>query len=347
MNKAHFLYSIRLRSVFFYLTGRCNLDCSYCYFKHKRKVRDLDLSFARLMLDLLKFHPDRSSIRFIMSGGEPALAWPLLKSMVKNIRKHFRSNSIKVQTNATLLDPAKLRFLNDQGLGLEIGIDGDFISTRRHRLGVSVSSYKHIAECIICACKFRLPVSATMTVHPDDAANILKNYLDLSSLGLRNIDITPAAFQGWNGHKIACFKSEYSRFLGFLKNRSVSGAGLLTSEDKFQGGLKWDLSIEGDGVVLPGDVFLCLNPGEKRRFSLFHFQKGELTGKPDNFSYFKSQFEKLALDPREKSFSAKDYVILSFLILKNLLPAGKKHGCDIMADLLSFLKKSNQRHILK
>ena len=345
MKRSGLLESINLRSVFFYLTGRCNLKCRYCYFRHKGKNEDIDMGFADAFLKTLRQHPDRGKIRFVLSGGEPLLVWPLLEKTVQGIRRYFGSNPINVQTNATLLDARKLYFLRDQQAGLEIGIDGSFLSTGRQRLGISEVVFDRIGECIVCARKLGLSVSATMTVCPSEVSALLRNYFYLSSLGLKNIDITPAAFAGWNARNTLFFKTMYAKLLTCFDDRLR--VTILTAEDVPQRCLAWGLSVEGNGVVLPGDVFLCLRPSVKRRFSLMRYQDGRLLDDPKNFQFFMKHFRRLASKMGNKGFSARDYVILSFLVLKEITLESRRRGCSAMAGLLHFLKETHQKYVLK
>ena len=345
MKNLSFIHSVGLRSVFFYLTGRCNLRCRYCYFRHKGKNEVLNPRFADVVLGILKDHPDRGRIRFILSGGEPLLVWPLLERMVKSIRRYFGVNTIKVQTNAALLDARKLYFLKAQRVGLEIGIDGTFLSTGRHRLGISKPIFDRIGECIVYAHKLGLSVSTTMTVYPNESSALERNYLYLCSLGLRDIDITPAAFAAWTVSDTRLFKTAYSKLMDRFSGKSKMR--VLASEDVPRRRLCWNLSVENNGVVLPGDVFLCLRPSVKKRLSLMRFNDGRLIDEPKNFRFFNERFAHLARLNEKKSFSPRDYVILSFAVLKEIVPRKKQAGCSLMTDLLNFLKDQHQKHVLK
>lgn len=338
-------HCLPLRSVFLYLTGRCNIACRYCYFRHKRRNKNLDEDFMRSLLCAVGGHPDCKEVRFILSGGEPLLAWPLLEKAVRAVRRSFFHNPIRVQSNASLMDSGKLHFLKQMNVGLEIGIDGSFISTARHRRGISEAMFKRIRETIACASRLGLPVSATMTVPPVEVDALLRNYSYLASLGLKNIDITPAAFLPWNARDVRRFKSLYGDLLDLVATGRTRA--LATSEDMPQPRMSWNISAESDGIVLPGDVFLCLAPSLKRRFSLMRFEKGVLKENGNNFRFFKEHFFRLAAHSGRKDLSARDYVIFSFMVLKKILPLARRQGCLRMSGLLEFIKTAHQKHFLK
>ena len=66
------------------LTHRCNLDCIYCYQKHKT-AKDMALETAKAIVETevkqVRESENIDSIRFNLFGGEPLLQFDLIKEL--------------------------------------------------------------------------------------------------------------------------------------------------------------------------------------------------------------------------------------------------------------------------
>lgn len=104
------------------LHQKCNLECTYCFAHDDRGKESMDLCTVKTIIDSCIHRRGKKTITFI-GGGEPTLDWPLLRDSILYIRKYGKENIIKVVTNGTLLDDAKLRFLESQEVILTISFD--------------------------------------------------------------------------------------------------------------------------------------------------------------------------------------------------------------------------------
>lgn len=104
--------------VTFYLTERCNLNCSMCFLKNiDSNPGFIPLSIAkRIVSELMWAHP-----RFSMSGGEPFL-YPEIEQLIIWIKSHHLSLSIV--TNGTLLSQFAELIVRSGVDRLKISIDG-------------------------------------------------------------------------------------------------------------------------------------------------------------------------------------------------------------------------------
>ena len=344
--KNNFFEKINIRNVFLYITEKCSLSCDYCYFQHKEIKHRLDRKIISAFLKVISSHPKRDSIHFIISGGEPLLSWKLLQDTVRLIKRDFKNNHIHIQTNGTYLDFQKMLFLKKFGTGIEFGIDGDFDSTTKHREGLTLNKNKKLCKNIENCVKLNLPVSATMTIHPQETEKMLKNFAYLVNLGLKNIDITPAAFMGWNKYSIYRFKKNYLQIV--KKIPGIWKKFLYTAEDTPTSPVSWDVSIGYGGYVLPGDVYLCLPQELKAKYSIVTFQKGTVKLRNDNYNFFLNEYKKTLCRSRNKRFLHRDFVIASFFILDRIVKNKVyKSNSKIMSNLLSFIRDSHRILIKK
>ena len=116
------------------LTERCNLRCTYCYYKVSHEARSLvmsnDIMDAAIRLAFertLSLNQNFLNITFF--GGEPLLCMDsiyrgveLAKSLVQD-RNQFRLR-FAVNTNATLLDDTIIDYLKREKFRIYLSLDG-------------------------------------------------------------------------------------------------------------------------------------------------------------------------------------------------------------------------------
>lgn len=103
------------------LTGQCNFACRYCYAKeHPQAVMTLDTAVKAVGLAAAGNGP------FILqfSGGEPLLAFDVLRGTAGYVQRRGIPAVMQVQTNASLLSPDKIACLRQARVGIGISLDG-------------------------------------------------------------------------------------------------------------------------------------------------------------------------------------------------------------------------------
>lgn len=327
------LRNTRINFAFIYVTERCNLSCDYCFYKSKSK-ENINQEYVEILVNALKKTREPGKIVFIISGGEPLLEWKTTEKTIEIIRNEFPKNRIDIQTNGTLLEKETLSHMKKEKIKIEIGIDGDFITTSRHRKNID-KSYKRIINGIKLAKKMGIPISSNMTVHPKEAGSLLNNYFYLEDLGFKTIDITPAALQEWMNKGIGEFIKQYMGILKYAKALSLS-------DDFPKNEFFIDIGIMPSGEILPGDVFICLPPEVREDVSLARIKNNKFML---NAKIFKSYIKKYML--LKKGPAYKDHVISNFEMIKRLM---KRHlGSNFYLDgyirMLETIKRINQEFV--
>lgn len=118
------------------VTEKCNLACPYCLAGANASMPSMDRDIAVRTIDLA-FANDTTVLAFEFAGGEPFLKYPLMRELVTYIQSHpLRSERevfLSVQTNATLLDEERVRWLRDNDVRVGISIEGDEQAQNRGR----------------------------------------------------------------------------------------------------------------------------------------------------------------------------------------------------------------------
>ncbi|TEB10405.1 radical SAM/SPASM domain-containing protein [Pelotomaculum propionicicum] len=110
-----------LRMLSLSLTGRCNFACRYCYAQaHPQDMMSLDTAMRAVNLAAGGGEP------FVLqfSGGEPLLAFDLLREVVRYVRRRQIPAVMQLQTNASLLDREMVLYLREARVGVGISLDG-------------------------------------------------------------------------------------------------------------------------------------------------------------------------------------------------------------------------------
>lgn len=335
------LNKIKLRNIYIYVSNRCNLKCDYCYFKYKNNKYSLGLREVEAFLDLLKSYDKRDKLHFIISGGEPVLEWDLLKKIITYIRLNFNTNPGHIQTNGTLLDRRKLLFLKQYRFGVEFGIDGGFMVNLKHRKGINKLSFDILKNNIATAVSLGLNAFATMTVHPKEIEKMESSFKYLLNMNLKSIDITPAAFMAWNKRAVERFKVKYCNIVASTlssRNNHIS-----IDEDLFLLDTTFDLSLEYPGIVLLGDVYLCLAKEEKDRVSIMRFNSDNFSFNNQNVAFFLKELRDF-LKLNKRMITYRDIVNLNFRIIQKI--SVNLSNIEPVIILMNFIKLQNQKLIL-
>lgn len=115
------------------VTETCNLRCSYCYERvsevwNQKRIMGWDT--AKKAMDQFLFYIQKNekkkvSVRFF--GGEPMLNWELVEKCMDYIKNEL-SDDIQVNyiinTNGTLIDDERARFLAENNIAISLSLDG-------------------------------------------------------------------------------------------------------------------------------------------------------------------------------------------------------------------------------
>lgn len=119
----------------------CNLGCSYCYkedLKTPAAGEKMDIETARKSIDLLlREGAQRERINVVFFGGEPLSNLPLIEQVVDYTNRRCealgKTPDYSLTTNATLLKPQTVDWLNAERFSIAVSMDGPRHLHDRHR----------------------------------------------------------------------------------------------------------------------------------------------------------------------------------------------------------------------
>ncbi len=273
-----------INHVWMFFTDRCNLGCGYCFYKYRTQKQVMTLKTFENIINFIK---PIIPAEFVFSGGEPLMDIERLKAMITIVKKNRLSRYLSVQTNATLLDEKVMDFFLQHGVNLEVGIDGDEITTQRNRPGIGNFNYKDIIRGVNLVTQKRGSFTTTMVVHPSGVSKLFDNLKYLASKGLKSIEVHPAFLENWNEESSAVFLDQYRKACAWeLKERKKGLIGRGYSEPS-RG--YWDLLSMPNGKVLANWLLLSFPEEVKKHLYLMDFREsssGEFL--PQANSYFQA-----------------------------------------------------------
>lgn len=115
------------------LTQECNLRCKYCTFgggfyghrTHANKTIDRNI-LQEAINSGFQYGDQLDEIIFGFYGGEPLLAWEILKEAILRVHEKAKGKKVifSITTNAVLLDKSKATFLKDNDFHILVSLDG-------------------------------------------------------------------------------------------------------------------------------------------------------------------------------------------------------------------------------
>lgn len=126
-------FELKPSAVYVNPTERCNLNCTYCYIPEGMRRSGQHMDAARLVEALGKLQdyfatvmPAGRKPRIIFHGAEPLMNQKALFAAIDQFKDDY---IFGVQTNATLLDDAAIRFLADRKVSIGLSLDGPLADT--------------------------------------------------------------------------------------------------------------------------------------------------------------------------------------------------------------------------
>lgn len=183
------------------ITQQCNLRCRYCYMGKKESVMSLDT--ARQVVDFLFLHaPPGEKIEIGFFGGEPLLEFERIKAITRLIRIHPSFNNAPVEftvvTNGTLFPENIAEFVTREDMGFGISCDGPPGVQDMFRCFPDGTGSASVVEDTLRRALDTLPsVMVNAVYHPQTAARLPEVVDYFSSLGVRQIYLTPDYSARW------------------------------------------------------------------------------------------------------------------------------------------------------
>ena len=106
--------------VVLWVTGRCNLNCKYCYAADNSAKCDMKPETAVSVLEKLKGYP----LKIQFAGGEPLMNFSLVEQVCEYVHENALDAAFSLQTNGTLITAETAKKLKRLGISVGVSLDG-------------------------------------------------------------------------------------------------------------------------------------------------------------------------------------------------------------------------------
>jgi len=227
---------VRLQELSFILTEDCNFRCAYCL--QARGTRRLeDAAAATAVRFFRRFLGKEAAVCFY--GGEPLLAFPVLKDIVERLEEGRRPGAGKIRfamtTNGSLLTPEILRFLEKRRFSLLLSFDGLAQDVLR-RPGSYAPTVALIRE-ILARPSLRLEVNSVFTSRT--VGLLRRSVEEMMSMGIGTVHLSFPSKPRWDARALAALKRELTALrpanLSFFRTHGDIPVSELRGREKTRG----------------------------------------------------------------------------------------------------------------
>lgn len=262
-----------------HLTGKCNLNCKYCY--ENKNNDELSLQQVKNVFDLaIKDESKKSLITFY--GGEPLLKKDLIYKSIEYAKKLEKENDFKfyyrLNTNGILLDDEFIKFAKENFINITYSIDGNKESHDSNRINKDGNGSFDIVNKNAKKLLESQPYTiAMMVITLNNVENLYKNVEYIFSIGFKYVICALDYTANWNDESLIALKNEYKKLsdLYYEKTLKEDCFYLMPFENKMdmhimkfneyeelcQLGLK-SVNIGPDGKIYPCIQFVGFNEFE-------------------------------------------------------------------------------------
>jgi len=184
-----------------HLTHDCNLRCPYC-FTGKKFDREMTIDTAKktaeFIVDYAKEHGQRAVFSFF--GGEPMMAWPVMKDFVLYAEKVAADAGVtalfRMNTNGMLIKEEHLAFFEEHDLIFILSIDGNEVMHDSERVTEGgVGSHAVLAKNLPRFLEHNPGMMASVVITPHNVIHAADGIAYLWDQGIRYQIIKPDVTQ--------------------------------------------------------------------------------------------------------------------------------------------------------
>lgn len=201
----------KVDSVTILLTNDCNLRCDYCFEANKGKDYILKETAEEIMMRTYRNLPKdtygENKFTVNLFGGEPMLAWPVIKHLCDVANREHLNVAFGITTNMTMMTDEMLRYIDDNDIFLLTSVDGNQVAHDTHRCGSYSTVIRNIQKVINRGLTHLIEVR--MTVTPETAKYMAESVKMFIDMGINNICPVAASDIEWSDEAIEEFRKAY------------------------------------------------------------------------------------------------------------------------------------------
>lgn len=179
------------------ITSKCNLSCSYCIAKElPGSFMNKEIGYKAIDY-FIHLSEGANVLDFVFTGGEPLSEGGILEDFisyaVSKTNNEGMGARISIKTNGTLIKKSNFDFYKSSKSQIFISIDGIESVHNRHRTsGKTKNTFATVLSNIKLLIAENIPITVSMTVHPDSVDSVLQGVKELVNHGIYKINVAPS-----------------------------------------------------------------------------------------------------------------------------------------------------------
>lgn len=247
-----------------WVTSDCNLNCKYCYEGLEKKKQYMTRDVVDKSIDYtFKYLKNicESDFRVQIHGGEPFLAFEIIKYIVVKFKEECKKRNIKVSflttTNATIMNDEIIEFIKNEMPAISVSLDGtkethDIVRVYKNGQGSHDIALENALKLLDNSVKIRV----RNTFDSNSVSNLYKDIKFLIEKGFKCIVPAPNLFdKNWDVEKMKILENQIKKIKEYTKEKddvllSLTDKSLYKIKGSCTGG-KSSLNIYPDGSIYP------------------------------------------------------------------------------------------------
>lgn len=186
------------------VTNACNLKCTYCY-EGQKNNQWMSKDIGRQTIDFyLSQAVPNAKLNLNFHGGEPLLAFDLIKDMTSYFKEKAAAASheigLSLTTNGTLITDEIAQYLSEHQFEIHLSLDGKAETHNLHRKTLDdKDTFEKVVQGAEMLRRVGCPFTVRMTVTPQNVSDLVQNVSWLLEQGYSRLNIGVDFFADWTG----------------------------------------------------------------------------------------------------------------------------------------------------
>lgn len=206
-------------------TRICNTDtCNYCWVYKKdfeiHYFKDFLVEDFYEKLELISEKTGDYDLRFFW--WEPMLKFSTIKKIISYIQSKSNKYNFIINTNLTLIDEEKIKFIQENNIKLIISCNGK-LKTHSKTRGISIKQTLHLYKNIKLITSHNIDHQINIVVDNESAREVVENIDFIEKyLWAKHLNLLPVNYNGWTNEWLESLEKSFKDLTNKMNNKEIN-----------------------------------------------------------------------------------------------------------------------------